>query len=676
MVRPLSHIARSTVRAGGRRSVLVAALIAVAVATGAGFNVVGRSAAASPSLERHRAAFPHADRLAAPSGAALNYFGGAEARIDWWGPPRDLPSLEDATDGSAAWWTQMEAREGPASRRTQARDAPDVRRLIARAVPAEAVTAEFVEGMVPGHGVVVTTADLTDPLVSGMFETLDEQHAARDDRALMSASAMAAFTAQIGDRIRVPGVGRIQIAGRVRDVGDWSRAVMVVAAEPGRLALVGQRHSWLVGGIGEDDRSRVVEGIRRQLDAYAAASAATAADARHVVADEISSGSVNAAVRAPRRSGELWGRSPVPGAWGTAAMLIVVAVFAMVAFTVDHRRRVRHAGVLAAAGATPSQIRSIASFEALLLGAAGAAVGAAAGIAAGVVAQPLAERWLQRSIAGVTIHPLDVVGPALIGPVAAMLAARRPARAAARVAVVDALRGRPPGPRSASVLPVGAIVAPVIAAGVVRVLGVAVTPTVTGVAAAVVVVSVARACVGLLARRPRRSVRAPLVLRLALRGLGRQQARAGVVIGTLAVLVAAVVVRVALDPAAPARTVASTMGIGLLLALLVLGPTSVLGAVESDPDVRLAVAIGAAPALRRHLLGMEAAAQALMASLIGIPAGLATSALWMRAVGVPGVVVPWAEAAVIAVGLPVVAGVTVALLTRALPARSPARRIA
>jgi hypothetical protein len=225
------------------------------------------------------------------------------------------------------------------------------------------------------------------------------------------------------------------------------------------------------------------------------------------------------------------------------------------------------------------------------------------------------------------------------------------------------------------VLPVGAIVAPVVAAGVERVLGFA-TPTVTGIAAAVVVVSVARACVSLLARRPRHSARAPLVVRLALRGLGRQQARAGVVIGTLAVLVAAVVARVALDPAAPARTVASAMGIGLVLALLVLGPTSVLGAVESDPDVRLAVAIGATPALRRHLLGMEAAAQALMASLIGIPAGLATSALWMRAVGVPGVVVPWAEAAVIAVGLPVVAGVTVALLTRALPARSPARRIA
>jgi putative ABC transport system permease protein len=157
--------------------------------------------------------------------------------------------------------------------------------------------------------------------------------------------------------------------------------------------------------------------------------------------------------------------------------------------------------------------------------------------------------------------------------------------------------------------------------------------------------------------------------------VGRQQARTGVAVGALAVLVAAVVVPFAANPAAPAREVVVATGTVVLIALLIIGPTSALGAVESDPDVRLVVAIGAAPALRRRFLGLEAGVQALIASLIGIPAGLLTAMLLMRQLGQSGIVVPWIAASMMAVGLPVAVGAIIALVSRALPVQPPTRRI-
>jgi hypothetical protein len=193
--------------------------------------------------------------------------------------------------------------------------------------------------------------------------------------------------------------------------------------------------------------------------------------------------------------------------------------------------------------------------------------------------------------------------------------------------------------------------------------------------AAVVVFSVARTLTGLVALAPRFGGRAPLLVRLAIRGVGRQQARTGVVVGALTVLVAAVVFPFAMSPAAPARAVVVATGIVVLLALLVVGPTSALGAVESDPDVRLVVAIGAAPTLRRRLLALEAGVQALMASLIGIPAGLLTAVLWMRDLGLSDVVVPWIAVGMMAIGLPVSVGAIVGLVSRAMPVQPPTRRI-
>jgi FtsX-like permease family len=267
--------------------------------------------------------------------------------------------------------------------------------------------------------------------------------------------------------------------------------------------------------------------------------------------------------------------------------------------------------------------------------------------------------------------------PALLGPIAAVLAARRPARAAARVTVVDAFRGRPPAHGRGTLVPIGAVVTLAIVVPLLLwFVGAAAAPALVLYAGAVVVFSVARALAGLLALAPRLAGRAPLPLRLVLRGLGRQQTRAAVVIGVLAVLVAAVVAGFALRPGASPAAVASATGVCLFLALAVIGPTAALGAVESDPDVRLAVAIGATPALRRRLLGLEAGLQAFVASLIGIPAGLLTAALELRTFGMSGIVVPWLAIGMVAIGVPVTVGTLVALLSRALPVAAPARRIA
>jgi hypothetical protein len=123
-------------------------------------------------------------------------------------------------------------------------------------------------------------------------------------------------------------------------------------------------------------------------------------------------------------------------------------VVASAAFTVDHRRRMR-AGLLGAVGASSSQVVRIATWEAAGIGVAGAALGMAAGIALAAAAQPAIERLLQRSITGVGLDWVDLAWPAGFGLVAAVVAARRPARSAARVPLVVAVRGGPGKPLSA-----------------------------------------------------------------------------------------------------------------------------------------------------------------------------------------------------------------------------------
>ena len=148
-------------------------------------------------------------------------------------------------------------------------------------------------------------------------------------------------------------------------------------------------------------------------------------------------------------SGELY---PVPvNAVAVLGQIAAVAVTGMVggllvlflitpAFAVSTEQSRRMLGLAAAAGATPSDTKRIVTAQGLVVGLAGGVLGSALGSAAGIIARnagtdaPTRFPWW--------ILPLGVAVAAALGIVATWL----PARTAARMAPVDALKDRPTVP--------------------------------------------------------------------------------------------------------------------------------------------------------------------------------------------------------------------------------------
>lgn len=144
------------------------------------------------------------------------------------------------------------------------------------------------------------------------------------------------------------------------------------------------------------------------------------------------------------------------GSISPATIVLVIAVLGLVfiglvsvaGFTVLAQRRLRALGMISALGATERNVR-------LVMTANGAAVGVAAAIAGAIVG---AVAWLAYvpGLETATAHRIDPLNlpwwalatGAVLAVATSVLAARRPARTAARVPVVAALSGRPPEPKA------------------------------------------------------------------------------------------------------------------------------------------------------------------------------------------------------------------------------------
>lgn len=124
-------------------------------------------------------------------------------------------------------------------------------------------------------------------------------------------------------------------------------------------------------------------------------------------------------------------------------------------------------------------------------------------------------------------------------------------------------------------------------------------------------------------------------------------------------------------PADPTRPMALVAGGALLVALVIAGVTAALAATESDHDLELITAVGAAPAVRRAFHGWQAGYHTLLAAVLATPAGL----LIFRAGRQPesGMVVPWEWLALIVLATPVVVGLVHAAAMRSAPVRAPRR---
>jgi putative ABC transport system permease protein len=245
-------------------------------------------------------------------------------------------------------------------------------------------------------------------------------------------------------------------------------------------------------------------------------------------------------------------RAEVPEDVLAALMVLVVATVALflvslvaaASFVVVAQRRLRQLGMLAAIGATEKHVRLVMVATGAVAGAVAAVLGTILGVAGWVVLAPRVEE-----AAGYRIDAFDVpwwlvLAGMLLAVVTAAGAAWWPARTMARIPPVLALSGRPPRPlpihRSAALAGafiVGGVACLSLAGDVVDTTGESemiwtnALLVVAGTLAVIVgVLLVSPLAIRLLARA---AARLPVAVRLALRDLGRHQARSGAALAAI-----------------------------------------------------------------------------------------------------------------------------------------------
>ncbi len=124
--------------------------------------------------------------------------------------------------------------------------------------------------------------------------------------------------------------------------------------------------------------------------------------------------------------------------------LVEAALVASAAFAVSIRRRQRELGLLAASGATPQQLAGSVLAGAAILGALACVVGVVGGLAISFGLSPFLDQLTQRRNPSIVLDATGLVGPVLIGMLAALIASIVPARTVARAPVLLSLSGRRP----------------------------------------------------------------------------------------------------------------------------------------------------------------------------------------------------------------------------------------
>jgi putative ABC transport system permease protein len=228
--------------------------------------------------------------------------------------------------------------------------------------------------------------------------------------------------------------------------------------------------------------------------------------------------------------------------------LLLIGFVAVAGFTVMAQRRMRALGMLGALGATDRHVRLVMTANGAVVGVVGTLAGAALGLLAWVAYRPRLETSAGHQVDLFALPWWLVITAMILAPVMAVIAARYPARAAARVPIVAALSGRPAPPKakhrslalSAALIGIGFVLIYLAspsngnaAGGPLEVIGGIVTITIGGL-------FLAPFAIQLLAELGRH---ATISARLALRDLARYRSRSGAALGaiTLAVTIAVIV---------------------------------------------------------------------------------------------------------------------------------------
>lgn len=234
--------------------------------------------------------------------------------------------------------------------------------------------------------------------------------------------------------------------------------------------------------------------------------------------------------------------------------LVLVSLVAAAGFVVVAQRRARQLGMLAAIGATETNLRLVVVSNGAVVGIVAAALGAVAGLAAWAAAVPRMEDAVGHRIDTLDVPWWVIAAAMTLVVLAATVAAWLPARAVARMPIRQALSGRPPTPQPAqrSAAPAGVLVV----FGAVSLaladrsnnLLVVVVGTVATVAGVLLASPLAVRAVG------RGVSRLPIAVRLALRDMARHQARSGIALAAVSLTLGIPVAIVVVSSAAEATT--------------------------------------------------------------------------------------------------------------------------
>jgi putative ABC transport system permease protein len=213
-------------------------------------------------------------------------------------------------------------------------------------------------------------------------------------------------------------------------------------------------------------------------------------------------------------------------------LMVLVSLVAAAAFAVIAARRQRQLGMLAAVGATRKQLRMVMVAGGTLVGIIAAVTGGAIGLAAWFAAAPHLDAFAGHRIDRFAV-PWDLVAAAmLLAILTAAGAAWWPARTASRVPVVHALSARPIKPRPAHR---SAIVAVLLIAAALACLALANQSSGPLIIAGALAMALGISFISPLSIRVLTAAgrRAPVAVRLALRDLGRYQARSAAALAAI-----------------------------------------------------------------------------------------------------------------------------------------------
>jgi putative ABC transport system permease protein len=221
----------------------------------------------------------------------------------------------------------------------------------------------------------------------------------------------------------------------------------------------------------------------------------------------------------------------------STVVLMLVALIAAAGFVVVAQRRLRQLGMLAAVGATERRLRLVLLADGAVVGVVAALIGTALGLAAWFIAAPRLENAAGHRIDATQVPWWLVAAGMALAVVTALVAAWWPARAVARIPITQALSARPQRPRPVRRSVLVAVALVVIGFVLLRRgLEDEIDPDEVAWVAGLLTLAVGflLACPTVVRLLPPIAGRLPVAARLALRDLGRHQARSGAALAAIA----------------------------------------------------------------------------------------------------------------------------------------------